>query len=86
LTPIVPFRPITFNLAAGLVVPMPTWPPLWKRAELPSVVLPVHLGMKLVVPLPVTWAVGRTGVASTANIIIAVMHVNVLDFTVASSM
>ena len=30
---------------------------LWIFGESPRLVLPVHLGMKFVVPLPLTWAV-----------------------------
>jgi hypothetical protein len=35
-------------------MPTPILPPVWNSTEFPKVVLPVHLGIKLVVPDPVT--------------------------------
>jgi len=49
------------------------------------VVFPVHLGMKLVVPLPATCAAGRSGIASAAKKVIAAKRVSILDVTVSSS-
>jgi hypothetical protein len=41
--------PFTFNVVAGFVVPMPTFPvapvPNWNNREFPSVVLLVQMGM-----------------------------------------
>src|SRR5215469_1033107 len=46
--------PLTSNVPAGWVLPMPTFPPIWKMMEFPRVLLLVQMGMKLVVPLPPT--------------------------------
>jgi len=56
MAPVVVLVVTTFNLASGLIVPIPTFSPVWKIAESPSAFVLVQSGMKSVVPEPVIWA------------------------------
>src|SRR5271169_625176 len=46
--------PTTSSFAPGVIVPSPTLPPVWNSAEFSRVVPLVQMGMKFLVPAPVT--------------------------------
>jgi hypothetical protein len=48
--------------------------------EFPSVTLPVHIGIRFGIPLPVICADSGIGMARTVNIVVAVTQANVFDF------
>jgi hypothetical protein len=60
-------------------------PPVWNRIEFPRVVLAVHLGMKFVVPPPLTCAASGIGIVRAASAVIVAIHINVLVFMIISS-